>query len=545
MAKTIPTEQLILLHNKMLSFSPRHSERKNLIAVFAEGFDVSESTVRRQLREHIHFSGESRIDKNIPRVISKTDMQLYCRLIAALKMRTSNKKHKHLSTQACINILEEHGVETDNTLIKVQPGTLKKATVNRYLKNWGYDTTSMRIEPTVVHFEAEYSNDCWQFDFSPSDFKQFSTPDGKKLFIANITDDKSGTIYFEYVLTHGEDALTALRFLFNAMSAKKIPGIPFQGIPKMIYTDNGAFAKSILFKRVLATLGIELKTHMPRGKDGRRTTARAKGKIERMNRSHKETFEPLFHLHEPKSLEQLNEWGTNYLKQANAMPHRSESCNRLNAWKRFLPQEGYCEMCSWEKFCQIVREPESRQVGSDACVSVDGVLYQLSTDMAGLEVILLHGIFDNELHVEFKGEISGPFYPFKGPIPLHTYRTPPKNYREKQADEIADLAKKLSVPLSVMTGNSEDGVVKQLKNAHAIEYKITAIPFEEKISDIFQNKLKAKQAIARYLNRPLGTLNDAQLNTINQMVSESLDKEQIMTKVRQYFTLALCQNGEQ
>jgi hypothetical protein len=110
MAKIIPTEQLILLHNKMLAFSPRHPERKKLICSVAESFGVSESTIRRQLREHIHFSIENRIDKNIPRVISKTDMLLYCQLIAALKIRTSNKKNKHLSTQACIRILEEHGV---------------------------------------------------------------------------------------------------------------------------------------------------------------------------------------------------------------------------------------------------------------------------------------------------------------------------------------------------------------------------------------------------------------------------------------------------
>ena len=92
MAKIIPTEQLILLHNKMLTFSPRHPERKNLICSVAEGFGVSESTIRRQLREHIHFSAGTRIDKNIPRTISKTDMLLYCQLIAALKIRTSNKK---------------------------------------------------------------------------------------------------------------------------------------------------------------------------------------------------------------------------------------------------------------------------------------------------------------------------------------------------------------------------------------------------------------------------------------------------------------------
>ncbi|HAU0311432.1 TPA: transposase family protein [Legionella pneumophila] len=544
MAKTIPTEQLILLHNKMLALSPRHPERKNLIRSFAEAFGVSESTIRRQLREHVYFVGRARIDKNIPRAISKNDMLLYCQLIAALKIRTSNKKNKHLSTQACIRILEEHGVETENNLIKISPGTLKKSTVNRYLKKWGYDFAAMKIEPTVVHFEAEYSNDCWQFDFTPSDFKQFSAPDGKKLFIVNVTDDKSGSVYFEYALADGEDTLTALRFLFNAMAPKKISSMPFQGIPKMIYTDNGAFSKSTLFKRVLVALGIELKTHLPRGKDGRRTTARAKGKTERTNRSAKEMFEPLFHLHEPTSLEQLNEWAANYIKQSNEMPHRSEKYSRLETWKRFLPQEGYRKMCSWEKFCQIVREPETRIVGSDACVSVNGVLYQLSTDMAGLEVILLHGAFDNELHVEFDDEISGPFYPFKGPIPLLTYRTPTKSHREKQADEIAKLAKNISVPLSIMTGDSADGVVKQLKNAQVIEYEMKSIPFEEKLLEKFQNRFEAKQAISQYLNRPLATLSATQLDYVNQIVGESLEKEAVMNKVKQYFTLVLCKSGE-
>ena len=51
MPKTIPTEQLILLHNKMLDFSPRHPERKNLIYSMAESFGVSESTVRRVLSQ--------------------------------------------------------------------------------------------------------------------------------------------------------------------------------------------------------------------------------------------------------------------------------------------------------------------------------------------------------------------------------------------------------------------------------------------------------------------------------------------------------------
>jgi hypothetical protein len=42
----------------------------------------------------------------------------YCELIAALKVRTSNKKGRHLSTGETIQLIEEFGVETSDGLIK-------------------------------------------------------------------------------------------------------------------------------------------------------------------------------------------------------------------------------------------------------------------------------------------------------------------------------------------------------------------------------------------------------------------------------------------
>ena len=352
MAKRISVEQLIILHNQLEhAFSQRSPERTKLVEEFAQSFGVTlkaQSTA--SYASVSNLVRISRKDFNQPRAISSDDMLMYCRLIAALKIRTSNKNNRHLSTPNCIEILEQHGVETVDGLVKAPLGVLKKATVNRYITQWGFAHHSMlSVEPVVVHFEAEESNDCWQFDFSPSDLKQLTKNSENKLFIVSVTDDKSGVLYSEYIEAMGEDALTALKFLFRAMSAKKIKGFPFQGIPRMIYTDNGAFARSAIFNRVLAALGIELKTHLPQGKDGRRTTAESKGKTERTNRSAKEMFEPLFHLHEPTSLEQLNEWAANYLKQSNEMSHRSEDCGRLEAWKRFLPQEGYRKMCFSER----------------------------------------------------------------------------------------------------------------------------------------------------------------------------------------------------
>lgn len=540
MAKQIPTEHLIALYNKMILFAPRSPKRKKIIEDCAHYFDVSASTVRRQLCQHVHSTRSKRIDTNKPRILSKTEMLMYCRLIAALKIRTSNKKDRHLSTPSCIKILEEHGVETDTGFIKAPSGILKKTTINRYLKQWGYDSTSMKVEPAVVRFEAEESNDCWQFDFTPSEMKRLSKKDSQSLFIANVTDDKSGALYSEYIQADGEDALTALKFLFKAMSPKKTTNQNMQGIPKMLYIDNGPFAKRQVFRRAMELLGVEVRTHLPRGKDGRRTTARSKGKVERANRTVKDSFETLLHFHHPETLTQANDWLKNYTHQYNDMRHRSESYSRIDVWRRFLPGDGFREMCTWEKFCQLVREPQKRTVGSDACVSIDGVKFQLTSEMAGCEVTLLFGLLDNELNVEFNGTKEGPFYPNNGPIPLHTFKKHKKSTREKQADEITQLAQALSIPLSVMTGKADSSIVARLTKVQAIKQEQVSIPFHGDYPQLFSNRLEAKQAISTFLGRPLAELSPEHLAYINQAVAETLNKDLVLSKVKQYFSLALC-----
>ena len=70
---------------------------------------------------------------------------------------------------------------------------------------------------------------------------------------------------------------SALRFLFNAMAPKQIEGFLFQGIPNMIYLDNGPVARSHVFQQVMRYLDVDVRAHLPQGKDGRRVTARSKG----------------------------------------------------------------------------------------------------------------------------------------------------------------------------------------------------------------------------------------------------------------------------
>jgi transposase InsO family protein len=333
-------------------------------------------------------------------VLSREEMERYCELIAAVKLRTSNKKGRCLSTGETIRLLERFGVETPEGLVKTDPGVLKRSTVNRYLRQWGFDKQSWTRQPAAVRFQAEHSNECWQFDLSPSDLKQIKQPPWLRadraaptLMLFSVVDDRSGVAYQEYRCVYGEDVEAALRFLFNAMSEKA--ELPFQGIPEMIYTDNGPIAKSRVFQQVMRYLKIELRTHLPAGGDGRRVTARSKGKVERPFRTVKEMHETLYHFHEPSTEEEANAWLMNFLLRYNSMQHRSEPHTRIEDWIDNLPPSGIRAMCGWERFRTFAREADRRKVGIDARVSTEGVSYVVDHALAGETVVLWWGLFDN------------------------------------------------------------------------------------------------------------------------------------------------------
>jgi hypothetical protein len=128
-------------------------------------------------------------------------MESYCEIIAAFKIRTSNKKGRHISTARAIELLEEYGMETPLGFVKPSPGLLSKSTVNYYLKAWGYDHRTMTRQPPAVRFQAELSNECWHFDLSPSDLKQIKQPNwvspgrgNPQLMLYSVVDDRSGVL---------------------------------------------------------------------------------------------------------------------------------------------------------------------------------------------------------------------------------------------------------------------------------------------------------------------------------------------------------------
>ena len=268
----IPTETLMELRNSLDRHPPRSKERRILVEETAQLYGVSTVTIYRALKEYITPRSVRRADYGKPRVMPQQTLLRYCEIIAALKVRTSNGQGRHLSTVQAIRLLEEHGINTEDGHLQAPSGLLKKTTVNRYLKQWGYDREKLSRQPPAVRFEAEYSNQCWHFDLSSSDLKRLKNAvelepgRGKPLLMLySVVDDRSGVSYQEYHEVYGEDTGAALKFLFNAMSAKDNQEFLFQGIPSMIYLDNGPIARSRVFQKVMNYLGIEVRTHVPQG----------------------------------------------------------------------------------------------------------------------------------------------------------------------------------------------------------------------------------------------------------------------------------------
>ncbi|WP_197387928.1 DDE-type integrase/transposase/recombinase [Ralstonia pseudosolanacearum] len=534
----MPPDSLMQLRQRLDRLPPKSPERAAQIAAVAELYGLSATSVYRALHRVQQPHAAHRADYGKPRVLQQVELERYCELIAALKLRTTNKQGRHLSTKRAIELLEDYGVETVQGLVKAPKGVLRVPTINHYLAALRLDHPHLLRQPPAVRFQAEHSNDCWQFDMSPSDLKHIDRPawiDPVKgeptLMLFGIVDDRSGVAYEEYRCVYGEDVESALRFLFNAMATKADPAFAFQGRPKLIYLDNGPVAKSRVFQNVMQALDIEWQTHLPAGKDGTRTTARSKGKVERPFRTVKEAHETPYHFHKPETEMQANDWLLRYLQRYNEQRHRSEKHSRREDWRMHLPEEGVRDMCTWEQFCRFAREPERRKVGIDARIVIDGTAYELEPDMAGETVVLWWGLFDDELYAEFDGERFGPYHPVSGPIPLHRYRAFKRGKADERADRIRSLADQLGLPIAALAGDDLHLAPSATTPAPLPHQPFDADAYEYR----FPSVIAAKLAIANDLARPLAKLPPQDRRFIDQVLVETLVRRIVLARVRDYF----------
>ena len=208
----------------------------------------------------------------------------------------------------------------------------------------------------------------------------------------------------------------------------------------------------------------------------------------------------------------------------------SEAHSRVQDWRANLPAEGLRQMCTWEQFCRFAREPERRRVGPDARVRIDGTLYEVDPDLAGETVVLLWGLFDDELYVEFEGERSGPYVPVSGPIPLHRWRAFKRGKVAETAERLRALADQIGVPISALSGHD----LRLVAPAQAVT--VPSQPFPDPAPlDCFASRTAAKLAIADEIATPLARLSASDRAFIDGVLAQTLVRSVVIAQVRTHF----------
>jgi hypothetical protein len=152
--------------------------------------------------------------------------------------------------------------------------------------------------------------------------------------------------------------------------------------------------------------------------------------------------------------------------------------------------------------------------------------------MAGETVILLWGLFDDEMFVEFDGEKWGPYFPVSGPIPLHRYRAFKRGKAAVRADRIQALAQQLNLPISALSGSDLKLVIDSVQSTRVLPHQ----PFESTVFEYsFPTSVAAKLAIAADLATPLAKLSDEDKAFIDQVLTDTLIRSEVFARVREYF----------
>lgn len=103
--KEIPTDSLLQLQQRLDRLPRKSAERVTQITSMAELYGVSPTTVYRALKRCLKPRAAHRADHGKPRLLPKPELEHYCELVAALKLRTTNKKRPTLVHAACHRVI--------------------------------------------------------------------------------------------------------------------------------------------------------------------------------------------------------------------------------------------------------------------------------------------------------------------------------------------------------------------------------------------------------------------------------------------------------
>ena len=302
-----------------------------------------------------------------------------------------------------------------------------------------------------------------------------------------------------------------------------------QGVPKMIYADSGPISKSRVYRDVISQLGVDARVHMPKDSDGRRVTARSKGKVERPFRTRvKDAHETLYHFHQPETEAEANLWLGRFLATTMSAPS-GRGAFAIGRLARALAGRGIRRCAHGNGSAPSRVSRNGAWSVSIACGRGGSCTRSIRTSPARRSSS--GGPVRSGIVGRARREAPRTLRPAGGPIPLHRYRSFKKTKTEERSDRIEALAATLGLPRAALSGTVGPTPFGPSASTPSIPFK-DPDPFQE---FQFPTVLAAKLAIADYLATPLARLSKEDRAYIDHILAETLDRRTIIDCVRGYF----------
>ena len=377
-AETI-AEQRMQLVSPLLTEGLDPAKARQIKMRICEQTGLSERTLRRYLSQYKTdgFSGLKPKDKNVGRNEDAISPNI---LEQAIFLR---REVPGRSVTQIIQILEWEG--------RIQPGQIKRSTLQEKLMERGYSTRHMRMyaETGVAarRFQQRHRNRLWHSDIKYGPYLPIGKDEAKKqVYLVTFIDDAT-----RFVL-HGEFYPTLDKVIIEDCFRKAIQKY---GVPEAVYFDNGSQYRTKWMSRACAKMGIRLLFAKPYSPE-------ATGKVERFNRV-VDAFLSEATLEKPKSLEKLNELFRVWLEEC--YQHKSHSgLDGKSPETVYRSDKKPLKFIDPEIVANAFLHSEERKVDKAGCISFDGRKYEVGLAFIGCTVDIIYDPADiTELTIEYEG----------------------------------------------------------------------------------------------------------------------------------------------
>lgn len=317
-----------------------------------------------------------------------------------------------------IQILEWEGL--------VQPGQIKRSTLQEKLAQRGYSSRQMRMYAdtgvAARRYQQKYRNQLWHSDIKYGPYLPIGKEGKKKqVYLVTFVDDATRLIL------HGEFYPVLDQIIVEDCFKKAILKY---GVPEKVYFDNGGQYRNKWMNRACAKMGIRLLFARPYSPE-------ATGKVERFNRV-VDSFLAEALLEKPPTLDRLNQLFEVWLEECYQHKPHTGIEGQLSPAVAFQSDRKSLKYIDPEILASAFLHCEERKVDKAGCISFAGRKYEAGLPFIGCTVDVIYDPADiSALTIEYAGH-----QPFKArqlvigeragrrpPLPQHLQKEPADSSR--------------------------------------------------------------------------------------------------------------------